>query len=247
MDGALDRGQPVGPEAGRDLTAGDAVAHDARAATDLVPPDLVVVPDASPCIHDDFNTSLAASKVTIQRGDWVWKAPGSLRQQKLDYFGGQALVQGSETMVGSFAAESTVTVDQVYDNGKGQGGGLSLVVRQVSSNEPHRQVMCLTWIWANTGVNKLALASFPGTSKSASSLASQSLGFSVVGVPASYALKVEQQGSSWTATCTLTAGANTESVTADVTSIVDAQPLGVALFTTGVTADFDWVEVCPGP
>lgn len=212
----------------------------------LPPPDLVPDPDSSPCIFDDFNGPLSTSKVTILRGDWIWSSPSSLRQQQVNYFGGQAQVQGSTTMVSSFTAETTCTVDKVYNNGMGQGGGLSLLVRKVASNEPYRQVMCLTWMWAGTSTAKLAVAYFGGSSKSAYSLASKTLSSSPLGIPVTYTMTVNQQGNAWTGTCTISAGTKSESVTAEITSIVDATPLGVALFTTGVTADFDNVQVCPG-
>ena len=60
-------------------------------------------------------------------------------------------------------------------------------------------------------------------------------------------MNVEQKNGKWNATCTLAVESQTETVSADVSSVVDAPPEGVALFSTGVTANFDHVEVCPGP
>jgi len=240
----LEAGSPLG-----DTTLDGARAPDAPAADVLPPPDTVFMPDSSPCILDEF-TGPTGWKVTPQRGDWVWKSPSTIRQQKIDAFGAHALVQGSEPMVSGFSAQTTCTVTDVYDNGAGQGAGLSLLVKKVSSSHPYRQVMCLTWVYGGSSTTaNLALAYYQGQSYTAYSFsgAKKSLSSCPKGVPVTYTMSVKQQGAAWMATCAIAFGSVTESVTANVSSIVDATPLGVALFSTGVTADFDRVEVCPAP
>ena len=94
----------------------DAVPRDAPpvgVTPDTQPPDSLTIPDSSPCIYDDFTGPLSSWKVTLQRGDWVWTSPGSARQQKLNYFGAQALVQGSEPMVSALSQPTLPTSSTV--------------------------------------------------------------------------------------------------------------------------------------
>ena len=235
------------PVSDADSAADGQVTGDAELAQDALPED-APVPDSSLCIFDDFDSPIADWQVTLLRGsDWIWKPPSTARQDKVYYFGAQALVNGSGALVSSFTAETICTVDKVYNNGYGQGAGLSLLIRKVDNNEPYKQVMCLTWMWANTQTAKLTLARFSGTSKSAPTIESKLLGWYPLNDPVTYTMTVTQQGAVWTATCTMTSGANTETVTTDISSYVDTTPLGVALFTAGASADFDQIKVCSGP
>ncbi len=211
--------------------------------------DLDVGPDSSPCIFDDFNGPMSSWKVSHKRGSWSWHAPTSARQEMESFIGGHAMVQGSLPMVHGFVAKSIATVHSVFDNGQQQGAGLSLVISEgTDDDKPYRQVLCISWMEVDSTAEYVAVSYFTGGSQQADSFAADLLDFTIKGNPTTYTLEVTQDNNVWTATCTVASeSGKSGKATADISSFVDSDPLGVALVTTGVFADFEYVQVCPVP
>ena len=245
---ATDAGRP-GTEAG-DPSGTDAAMADAARLDAPRSPDTQMNPDASACVFDEFTSSIGS--ISPGRGNWVWDGTTMARHSTSDVLGAHALIQGSTPHSANFDARTVVAVQEVYPDEYWHGAGLTLLVRAGGTNRPFRQVMCITWVKAHEDSAELGLASFDGKSKWADNMPGARVAFPVPtkGEQAEHRLSVRSNGGTWSATCSVTVGTTTKTtrtVTADISSVVDAEPLGVVLLSTWVAADFDWVTVCPVP